>query len=101
MPTAGVLAAAAVAAILIVGAAKTAHGVKRVGHQVGCLARRGNLVGVPVGQAHHRIDFGDRPERQALVPKIAHRVHEDAPLLFPAQRLIEAIRDEPHFAGPV
>jgi len=42
MPTAGVLAAAAVAAILIVGAAKTAHGVKRISHQVGCLAKTGH-----------------------------------------------------------
>ncbi len=42
MPTAGVLAAAAVAALLIVGAAKAVHGVKRVSHQVGCLAKTGH-----------------------------------------------------------
>ena len=40
MPTAGVIVAAMAAALVVVGARKTVHGVEKVGHQIGCLAKK-------------------------------------------------------------
>ena len=42
MPTPGILVAAMAVAWVVIGAQKTVHGVKKVGHQIGCLAKTGH-----------------------------------------------------------
>ena len=42
MPTPGILVAAMAAGLLVIGVQKAVHGVKKVGHQIGCVAKMGH-----------------------------------------------------------
>ena len=42
MPTTGIIVAAMAVALVVIGAQKTVPGVKKVGHQIGCLAKTGH-----------------------------------------------------------
>lgn len=42
MPTPGIIMAAMAVTLLIVGAQKSIHGVKKVTHQIACLAKTGH-----------------------------------------------------------
>lgn len=42
MPTPGIVVAAMAVALLAVGVQKTVHGVKKVGHQIGCVVKTGH-----------------------------------------------------------
>jgi hypothetical protein len=42
MPTPGIVVAALIVALLAVGAQKTVHGVKKIGHLIGCVVKTGH-----------------------------------------------------------
>ena len=42
MPTPGIIVAALAVTLLIAGAQRTVHGVKKVSHQIACLAKTGH-----------------------------------------------------------
>ena len=42
MPTPGILVAAMAVGLLVIGVQKTAHGAKKVGHQIGCVVKTGH-----------------------------------------------------------
>jgi len=42
MPTPGIIVAAMAVTLLIVGAQKSIHGVKKAGHQIGCFVKTGH-----------------------------------------------------------
>ena len=42
MPTPGIVIAALAVALAVAGVQKTVHGVKKVSHQIGCLAKSGH-----------------------------------------------------------
>src|SRR5262249_44804875 len=54
-------------------------------------ALREDLIDVPVGALHGVEDLGDMRFRHRLMEKIAHRVDEYHPGLFPIERLREAL----------
>lgn len=51
---------------------------------------RKDLKAMAWRKRHHRENSIDKLIRHRLVKQIGHRIYEDAPRLFPAQRLIEA-----------
>jgi hypothetical protein len=42
MPTPGIVAAAMAIGLLVIGAQRAVHGVKKAGHQIGCLTKTGH-----------------------------------------------------------
>ena len=42
MPTPGLVVAAMAVGLLVIGAQRAVHGVRKVGHQIGCLAKTGH-----------------------------------------------------------
>jgi hypothetical protein len=42
MPTPGVVVAALAVGLLIIGAHKAVHGVKKAGHEIGCIVKTGH-----------------------------------------------------------
>ncbi len=42
MPTPGIIVAVMAVALLAIGAHKAVHGVKKVGHQIGCFVKTGH-----------------------------------------------------------
>jgi hypothetical protein len=42
MPTPGIIVAAMAVALVVIGAQKTVHGVKKVGHHIRCIAKTGH-----------------------------------------------------------
>lgn len=42
MPTPGIIVAAMAVGLLVIGVQKTVHGVKKVSHQIACLAKTGH-----------------------------------------------------------
>lgn len=42
MPTTGIIVAAMAVGLLVIGAQKAAHGVKKAGHQIGCFVKTGH-----------------------------------------------------------
>lgn len=47
MPSAPILAVLAIGAMLAIGTSKTIHGVKKLGHQIGCVVRSGHKCPKP------------------------------------------------------
>ena len=42
MPTPGIIVAAMAIGLLLIGVQKSVHGVKKLGHQIGCVAKTGH-----------------------------------------------------------
>src|SRR5690606_873204 len=61
---------------------------------------RQHLERVRWARRHHPEDRGDLLVGDALVEEVAHAVDEDAARPLPAQRLVEALGQEPHLTGP-
>ena len=51
MPTPGIIVAAMVIGLLVIGVQKSIHGVKKVGHQIGCVAKTGHKCAPPPAKA--------------------------------------------------
>src|SRR5262245_60398172 len=56
---------------------------------------RKDLVLVPVGPVHHPKDTPDAFQRDLVVEKVAHAVHEHALRLLPTESFFQFFRDEP------